>query len=869
MRSGSSPPSGVVTLVFTDIEGSTRLVQTLVDRWSAVLADHREIMREAWSRRNGYEMGTEGDSFFVSFPSATDAVAACVDAQRALAAHDWPEGARIRVRIGMHTGEPMVVAGDYVGIDVHRAARIASAGHGGQILLSKTTRDLVDRTVPDGVTIDDLGEHRLKDLERPEWIFQLLIDGLDSEFPALKSLETPSNLPAEAGGFLGRERETADLTGLLERDDVRAVTLTGPGGTGKTRLALHVAAALLDRFRNGVYFVPIGASSDASAVVSEIAHALGLPEPGSRSALDSVIGGVRDKTMLIVLDNFEHVLEAAPDVASILTAARALKMIVTSRAPLRIAGEHEFPVPPLPLPAEAHSAEQAARSAAVALFVQRASAIHPGFALTDDNASVVADICRRLDGLPLAIELAASKTKVLPPDQILKRLGSALTLLKGGARDLPARQQTLRDTIGWSYELLDDMSARIFRALGVFPGGASLDSLEAVIGDDVLDVLGTLVDHSLVRRDDEPRFGMLETIREYALERLQEAGEAIETRRHQAEEMLRIAEAADAGLRGPDQSASRAQLERETENMRAALGWCLSDGADPLLGARIAVRLGWFWYTHGDAVEGARWLEAAEGQRSSLPDDVRAQLLYRLGVLLDQRSEPRARNLFEHAVQLFRAAGDDGAVAGALNSLGSSLRNSGDAERARGLFEEALALRRSIGDRAGQATALFNLGSLVLDEDGDPQRAKVLLAEALEIDRSLGDEWGEALEVAGLGVAALDAGELADAGDLLGRSLGVFHRIGETDRLAEVLGYLAGLAGAQGDAVRSARLIGAAEAVWETIGIRLSVPDRARFVRSQVAARASLDPDAFEQARREGRAMTPDQAVAFALANAG
>ena len=542
---------------------------------------------------------------------------------------------------------------------------------------------------------------------------------------------------------------------------------------------------------------------------------------------------------------------------------------MTSRAPLHISGEREFPVEPLAIPADARTAEAIGGSPAVALFVQRAHSVRPDFALTDENAEAVAQICRRLDGLPLAIELAASKVKLLSPEQILQRLGSRLTLLKGGARDLPARQQTLRDTIGWSYELLDQPTARTFRALGTFAGAASLESIEAVAGEDVFDALTLLVDHSLVRQNEGARFGMLETIREFAVDRLEASGEAESTRRRQAEVMLRIAEDADARMRGPDDARSRALFEAELDNMRAALGWTLAQGADPPLGARLAVRLGQFWYTHAYAVEGSEWLEAAYAKRADLPLDLRALLVWRLGVLLDTRAEvARAAELFEEDVALYRELGDQSGTASALNSLGSAVRNAGDVERARPLFEEALAIRREMGDEPGQATALYNLGCLALDE-GDRARGRAMLEEGLALDAKAGDEWGVAADVHALGVAALDAGELDEARGLFVRALEAFRDVGDADRVAEVLGSMAGLAGATGDPVRSARLAGTAEATWGGLGIPLAPHDRARFERYQEKAHAALGVDAFEQARREGRSMTVDQAITFALAELG
>jgi predicted ATPase/class 3 adenylate cyclase len=862
----AGPPSGQVTLVFTDIEGSTLLLQALGDNYQHVLADHRTIMREAWVRWNGYEMGTEGDSFFVSFPSASDAVAAAVQGQRELAAHQWPDGAAVRVRIGMHTGEPTVVGGDYVGIDVHRAARIAAAGHGGQIVVSQVTRDLVDRALPDGVGLRDLGEHRLKDLEQPEWLFQLVIDGLQEEFAALKSLETPTNLPSAPSEFIGREEETAQLVELLQ-GETRLVTLTGPGGTGKTRFAIHAASQLLDRFKNGVFFASISPSLDADSVPSEIAAALHIPEQGGRMPFDAVVAYLRDKSVLLVLDNFEHVLDAAPVVSGLISAAPRLKMIVTSRARLHVTGERELPVEPLPVPSDARDLIALARSGAVALFVQRAHMVRSDFELTSANAEPVLEICRRLDGLPLAIELAASKAKILSPQQILERLGSRLALLKGGARDLPARQQTLRDTIGWSYELLDEDAAHLFRLLGVFSGGATLDAIEGVAGEDVLDALSSLVDHSLVRQDSEPRFSMLETIREYALERLEAEGETEKARRAHAEYMLRVAEEAGAGLRGPEQNRWRRVLEADHDNMRGALTWCFADGGDPNLGARIAIRLGQFWYSHGFAVDGIAWLEEARAKATDLPPDLRALLLQRLGILFDQRSiAARAAVLFEQAAALYRELGDQSGTAFALNSLGSAERSMGNMDGAEALWNESLSLRRAVDDKSGAAATLCNLGTLALDR-GEPERAQEFLEEARTIDTELGDEWAVAIDESGLAEVALDLGDLERARPVLRRTLDAFCEMGEHDRLAETFSRMAGLAAAEGDPIRSARLSGAAEALWEAIGIPLAPPDRARFEHFQTKARAAIDPAAYEQAWAEGRAMTMDQAVAYALAD--
>lgn len=436
----SDLPTGTVTFLFSDIEGSTHLLQHLGDRYADVLADYRRLLRAAFQAVGGHEIDTAGDGFFAVFHRATASVAAAVASQRAIVAHPWPEGVPVRVRMGLHTGEPTLTGGGYVGLDVHRAARICSAGHGGQMLLSHTTRDLGEHDLPQGVSLRDLGEHRLKDLQRAEHIFQLVLPNGPADFPALKTLDShPNNLPVQPTQLIGREQEGAAVRGLLQRDDVRLLTLTGPGGTGKTRLGLHVAADLLDDFEDGIFFVPLAPISDPGLVGSTIAQTLGVRETEGRPVLDGLKDHLRDKHMLLVLDNFEQVVSAAPVVAELLAPCRKLKVLVTSREGLRLSSEHEFPVPSLALPDPrrlprigADLVSTLSQYAAVTLFIQRALAVKPDFAVNNENAPAVAEICVRLDGLPLAIELAAARIKLLTPQAMLARLGSRLELLRGG-----------------------------------------------------------------------------------------------------------------------------------------------------------------------------------------------------------------------------------------------------------------------------------------------------------------------------------------------------------------------------------------------------------------------------------------------------
>ena len=449
-------PSGTVTMLFTDIVGSTRLLQRLGDAYRPVIADHHRLLR-ATIQAYGHEVEDRGDGLFAVFTRAVDALTAAVAAQRALAAHPWPEGAAVQVRVGLHTGDPALVGNNYVGLDVHRAARLCDAAHGGQVLLSAATRELVEQHLPDDVTLRDLGEHRLRDLQRPERIYQAVIAGLPADFPPPRTVAgRPNNLPVARVPIIGRDGEVAAARDLLLREDVGLVTLTGPGGAGKTRLGLQIAAALLDQFEDGVYLVLLAPISDPGLVPATIARALGLREAADRPIADVLTDHLRERQVLLLLDNFEQILPAAPVVADLLAACPRLKILVTSRAALRVRGERELAVPPLGLPEDGASvsAERLQQYAAVALFAERAREVRPDFAITTENAPAVAEICQRLDGLPLAIELAAARIRLLSPQAMLGRLGRRLPFLTGGSRDLPARQQTLRDTIGWSYDLL-------------------------------------------------------------------------------------------------------------------------------------------------------------------------------------------------------------------------------------------------------------------------------------------------------------------------------------------------------------------------------------------------------------------------------
>ncbi|MGZ6299143.1 MAG: ATP-binding protein [Candidatus Limnocylindria bacterium] len=715
-------PTGTVTFLFTDIEGSTRLAQEQRDAWPQLLERHREIARVAWAAQKGIEIGTEGDSFFVVFVTAPQAVAAAVEVQRTLAAEAWPVGAQIRVRMGLHTGAGMLSGGGYVGLDVHRAARIANAASGGQVLISATTESLVEGSLPDGVSLREMGEHRLKDLSRPERIWDLVISGLSSEFPPLRTLNAvPNNLPTQLTSFLGRRREIADASQLLIEG--RLLTLTGPGGTGKTRLSLQVAADATDRFPDGIYFVPLGTISQADLVLATIAQALGLVDPGT-GVLDRLADHIGGKSILLVLDNFEQVNDAAPQIAELLARAPKLSVLATSRSPLRVYGEREYPVPPLGVPDPKHlpELEQLSTYESVALFVERAMAVRPDFAVTSTNAPAVAEICVRLDGLPLAIELAAARVRVLSPQAIMERLGDRLRLLSGGSRDLPERQQTLRSAIAWSHDLLEGADQRVFARFSVFAGGATLDAVERVVFDpgeasDALDALASLADKSLVRQDSEPdgepRFRMLSTIREYATEKLGERGEADELAGRFADWVVDLVETSSATVFGPDQKAILDRYEREHDNIRAALARAMSQGH-----AEIAMRIlaaCWrFWQMRGylaEARDEAERVLAMSGTRDNL--DLRAAALEAAGgIAYWQADHETARTWYDEALELARASGDESRIANAIYNLTFTFTlEHEDQVKALSLAEEAVAIYRRLGDEAGIGRALWGLAN--------------------------------------------------------------------------------------------------------------------------------------------------------------
>jgi predicted ATPase/class 3 adenylate cyclase len=883
-------PRGTVTLLFTDMEGSTRLLQQVGERYADLLEEYRHLLRAAFGRWNGNVVDTQGDAFFVAFARATDAISGAVAAQRALASHVWPDGVAVRVRMGLHTGEPTLTSEGYTGLDVHHAARIMSAAHGGQVLLSQTTRDLVEHDLPDGVSLRDLGAHRLKDLRQKSHLSQLVITDLPTDFPPLNTLDThPNNLPVQLTPFIGREQELTAVGQLLRREEVRLLTLTGPGGMGKTRLALQVAAELSDRFADGVYFVNLAPVSDPALVIHAIAQTLDIREGSGQPLLEQVKQELQHKHVFLLLDNFEQVVSAGVQLVDVLAACPRLKVLVTSREVLHVQAEHEFPLPPLALPDPAHLSDLAAlsRYGSVALFLQRAQAIKPDFQLTHATARAIAQICVRLDGLPLAIELAAARMKLFPPQALLARLDQGLSVLTGTSRDVPARQQTLRNTIAWSYHLLDAQEQRLFRRLSIFVGGCTLEAIEAVCADaldggeagQAWESVASLVDKSLLQQTEqegqEPRLVMLMTIRAYGLEVLAASGEMQITRQAHALYYVRLAEEAEPELTGPQQAMWLERLEREHENLRAVMQWSTSqaqgesgDGRAREIALRLGGALRHFWYMRSDFSEGQDFLERALTLHDGVAASVRAKALFaatRLNASLGYLD--RAEALCEESLALYRELGDTAGIASSLHLLAAISWGMGNLALARSQEEESLALFKEVGDMRAVSYALVYLGNLAIDQ-GEYTRARSLLGDGLTMNRKLGDTTPLADSLFDLArLCYVSRGELTQAHTWLEESLALCRELGDKESIAYCF-YLGGLlALGEGETTLAYSQAEQAVALFKEMrhrhGTTVSLYALAQVVEAGGAdARAqSLYEEGIAVARKEGNRQT----VAFGL----
>lgn len=849
----SNIPTGTVTFLFTDIEGSTKLWEDHPAQMKVDLAGHDGLLRRAIETNAGHVFKTVGDAFCAAFSFPSEAVSASVEIQKTLQSAQWQVPGAIRVRMAMHVGEVESRDDDYFGPTVNRVARLLSAAHGGQTLLSAAMAELVKDALPNGMSLLALGSHRLKDLGQPQQVYQLMHPDLAREFPALLTLDSrPNNLLPQPTALIGREKELANILGLIRQEGVRLVTLTGPGGIGKTRLAVQVGAELVDEFEHGVFSVDLSILDDSERVLPLIAQELKIKEPmgEGRPLKDILQDSLKNKKLLLVLDNFEQVLSAGPRVAEFFGAVPALKLLVTSREPLHVRGEREFPVPPLSCPprGKAETIDRLAQYEAVRLFIERATAVMPDFEVTNESAPAVAEICARLDGLPLAIELAAARLKILTPDALLERLADRLQLLKGGARDLPARQQTLRATIDWSYNLLDVEEKRLFARLSVFVGGWTLDAAEYVCKGstpelEILDGVASLVDKSLVRREeteDRPRFTILETIGEYAREILKDIGELESIGQRHARYFLDLADEAELELHGPNQKRQIDMLDREYDNLHAAFEWFL-DRRDVGAVLHLNASLCWFWYIFCRFIEGHQWTElslaAAEGTGPTkakarvllnsammhlwlgqyAPSQVRcdesvtmcrqigdkqglAESLTWRNVLLWWQRKPVTRENIESSVTIAREIGDPWTLAFSLVwNYGGELRQDVDKELLCEGLEESVGIFRQIGDAWDLGLALLFLGNVYRDSLCAYDAAGTAYMEALSLSRKLGHSWLEMYVLRNLGFAKLREGNHLQAEEHLRQAKELFVEVGNKRGAADLLSGLGIVAGVKGD----------------------------------------------------------------------
>ena len=863
-----SLPTGTVTFLFTDIEGSTRLMRELGDEYVPLQVKHHAILRTAFRSNEGRELRTEGDSFFCVFKSALDACQAAAAAQTAFAAETWPKGGEIRVRVGLHTGEAPLMGDEYIGLDVHHAARIAGAAYGGQILVSDATQALVAGSLPSNLSLRDLGGHRLRDLAQSERLYQLVVEGVPSTFPALRTLDgTPNNLPTQLTSFVGRADVVANARRLLER--TRLLTLTGPGGIGKTRLSLQVAAETFDQFPDGVFFVPLSAVRDPEVIPSAIAQSLSVSVAGNKTPFDVVTEHLRNKRTLLVLDNFEQLLpEAAAFPSSLLKTSEGLKMIVSSRAPLRAYGEQEFAVEPLhlPDPSSKPSLETLSQYEAVKLFIERALAVKPDFQATNENAPAIAGICERVDGLPLAIELAAARIKLFNPQALYQRLEKSLSALGGGSRDLPSRQQTLTGAIAWSYDMLEEPLQRLMERFSVFARGAGLEQAEEVCGPgDVLTGLEELADQSLLRRlpdFEEPRLLMLQTIREFAAERLEQGGDAARVKDAHAEAYTRMVESAKEKLFGPERKTQLDRLERDHDNLRAALDWCIASGR-----TEQALELGaamWrFWQMRGHLREGRARIEAVLAMPgvAAFPEARRNALEAAGGVAYWQADMDAAQLWYDECLVLTRATGDRKAIANALyNDSFPRVVGRNDIRTALPLLQEAATLFEDVGDFAGVARCRWALGNLhhFLQEYAE---AKPALDSAIAIFRSTGDTFSLGWSLHTRALVAINTDDPDTAAPLAAEALKLFSDAGDVSGVTLVLDDNAQLAQLVGDRMRALRLAAASDALQAKSGTDLAAIANATGGRPVLPPSNQAERDAWD----EGQAMSSERAVAYAL----
>jgi len=906
-------PAGTVTFVFTDIEGSTRLLDALGDRYARALEDHRRVIDEACAAFGGRQIDTQGDACFYVFPRARDALQAAVAAQRALLTHPWPAGAAVGVRMGLHTGEPLAAGPRYVGMAVHRAARICAAAHGGQILASQTTQDLASEELPEGLALRDLGEHRLKDLARPQRLFQVVAADLPGDFPALRTLDTlPNNLPRQLTSFVGRQRDIEEVRERLDRTVL--LTLTGVGGAGKTRLALQVAAEVIDRYPDGVWFVPLASLTEAGLIPQAVASALSVHERRGREPLEAVLEHLGGKSLLLLLDNTEHLLAASSAfAAAVLHRCPNVRVLVTSREPLRAEGEHVYQVLPLfvPPPGTLLPVATLPQFEAVRLFVDRATAARASFTLSEQNAAAVLEVCRRTEGIPLAVELAAARVRALSVEQIVARLGDQFRLLAGAAAGASGRE-TLRGTMDWSYGLLTAAEQTLFQRLGIFAGSFSLEAAEAVCadarlpGEEIVELLIRLVEKSLVLAEEhgrDVRYRLLEPVRVYALEKLSDAEAVPAVRVRHFSFFLDLAEQGHSGLAGIDRTVWRARIDGEHDNIRSALRGAL-DAREVEGAAHLGAAMARFWVSRGFLDEGRTWLEECRRHEDALSPRIRARLLHAFGLLAFEIGAHEQVATAETALALFEDLGDREEIENCTRLLGLVALERGRYDRAAVLLDRAAALARERGDVLAEAEALRQRGYLA-GKQGDYVLAVQLLERSLAVvgpvglRRSIGLGLGHLAQVHHyasrseeavamlrealvhlqavehgtgtayflnvLGLVLLQRGDVKRAREAYAHCLTFARETGYQWAIAQSLIGFAGLHVAEGAPHTAVRLLAASDALLARIDYTIPSAEQTYVRHLETICRRSLGAERFQQAWREGRILPADDAVALAM----
>jgi predicted ATPase/class 3 adenylate cyclase len=906
-------PSGIVAFLFTDIEGSTQRWEQHHDAMDAAVKRHDSIVRSAIEAHAGYIFKTVGDAFCCAFATSSDAVEAAIDIELGLAHEDFAAVDGLRVRAGLHVGEASERDGDYFGPAVNRVARLMSVGHGGQVLLSGRMADLSGANVPPGASLVDLGMRRLKDLTEPEHVWQLSIEGLPQQFPPLTSLdERPNNLPAQLTRLIGRDAEAEEVEALVAKH--RIVTLTGSGGIGKTRLALQVAADLLDRYPDGVWFADLAPITDPELVASVVAQSLGMTQ-GQASRVDEALAEwLKRKRLILVLDNCEHLVETTARLAdSIVRRSPDVRILATSRQTLGIDGEivhslSSLAVPPNPSNTQTSDVQQ---FGAIALFIERASAADTRFAVTDSAMPIIAEICRRLDGIPLAIELAAARVKILTIPNLAKRLDDRFKILTGGSRTALPRQKTLTALIDWSYDLLSPQEQSMLIRVSIFAGGFGLDAATAVCaGDgideiDVLDMLSSLTDKSLIVADtalDQERFRLLESTRAYAMERLAVGDERERLARRHAEFFRENAKAADTRYFNSPTAAWVAREEIEIDNYRAALDWALTNGKDVPLAATVAGNLLHLWNVAGLLVEGRYWITRAQSGLDEATHRVEAARLW-LALASSAHAKPK-RDYALRALALYESLSDPRGYSWALFYLAFALFQMGRPEEVQPVYEKTLAAMLERGDRRGIA-ACFNMRGLVRLPGTDLDASRESIIKAIEIQKSLDDESGLALMLGNLAEVEFLAGDVERALARVREALAISIRCkGElvlaidhtnlaaysiadgdleaarvaareglkwamqsqhTLGIAIVLQHFALIGALQNDVDGAARLLGYVDARFHVLSYEREYTERWCLEKLMVALRERISDHAVERLAAEGASWTEDRAVQYAM----